>query len=359
MSYENVGVVVDGKKYEGWSDVFVHMAINDAERTFEIGTTEIGPIPNAQVPWHFPPGSVVQVMAGGDILIDGRVGEYNPTADATSHAVTISGYTRGHDYIYSSVKHETGRFENQTLLSIAQQLDVYGVGITALAAAAGLASQTVPFFQVRKGSTPWAEMMRLLPSRGLTMMGNKQGGIAIAKASGDTHSGGLIQGKNIKEMTAKLTDERYQVTEVDGQAPFGTEDEDFEVTGQATDGGASHYSYKNYIEEEYTNKSLAQRRAQVESARTFGQSVTADIKVVGWRDEGGRLWEPSNYVFVHAPFLHIEDSLLIESIDFEQSNDGGTVSTLHLVDGQAYDGSGAGNSPYYTYIPGGGHHPEP
>lgn len=342
MAYETIHMSAGGKDFTGWTAVSVTAEMGTVPRTFDIQVTEIGPFGISPFSiWHFPPSTPVSLTANGDLLLTGHVDDYAPAGDAESHTVTIRGRGYGGGYVKNSVFHPTGQWENKTILQIAQDMGKpFGVTVKVAASAAAAAAELIPWFQIRRGSSPFVELMRLLPQRGVTLTENEQGQVVLTRAEAQTHSGGLIQGRNILRMAAVLSDagrfEKYIVT---GQESIGTEDENHEVEGEA--GGppaGSNFTFNEVIDMSETNKARAQAHAEWRKLRAAGLSRSADITVPGFRDDGGKLWTPGWNVFVMAPWLKIEQAMMIKTATFVQNDQEGTVTNLSLVDPRAFGG---------------------
>lgn len=355
MAFESVRVIAGGTAFAGWTSVRV-TAEKGGHRSFSITASEVSK-DWSRSPfdvWNFPPGTPVTVMAGGDVLVTGYVDRYMPSGSADDHRVELQGTGKSADYAVSSWVHPTGRFEDKTALQIAQELDKFGIGIFAKGIRQALLP--IPWFQLRVGSTPWAEMMRLLRQQNLTMTGQADGSLAIEGGASGRHSGGLIQGHNIKEMSAVLSAatlaSEYKVV---GQSAAGTKDEHIRPEGTAQDGTLGRFRRRTLVDLAETSPGRAAKRARWERLRARGLSAQAQIVAPGWRDEGGRLWEVGDLVFVQSGWLKLSQDMAIQTVEFIQDNDG-TVSRLELVDPQAYGDAGgrSGSGEVWQYKDGTG-----
>lgn len=343
MSYENIQLVAGGSLFEGWERVSVRAGVNEAVRSFDIEVSEVsaafGLSPFSV--WNFPPNTPITLLASGTLMVTGYVDDYNPSGDAESHKVQVTGRGRGMDYVDCGCVHPTGRFENKTVDKIGQELDKFGVGVS-IDVAPG---PPVPWFQIRQGSTPHAEMMRLLAQRRMTMKGEADGSITITRGGQKRHAGGLIQGDNIKAMSATLSArERFSDYIVKGQSSLGTTRAQLRPRGEARDPNVPRYRPKVIIDQAETDPRRIQERADWEALRAAGFSAKAQITTVGFRDRAGSLWEPGHLVFVMSGWLKLEQDMLIESVQFQQDDQAGTTAQLALVDPKAYAAGGSSRS---------------
>lgn len=359
MAFELVSLIGGAAGMGNIENITVVEATNQVPPEFNIQVTE-GPIGLSSPfqPFEFPPGTDVVIEASGDVLLQGVVGTYNPTFDARTHIVRLHGKGKQREFVRSAVQHETGRFENQTVMQIAQALaQPYGIPVVAAGLAAERLAEVIKQFQVRKGSTPWDELMRLLPQRAVTMHGTRDGKVELIAGSNGAHAGGLYQGENILRGSAELTDENaYAKYTVTGHSPLGYTKEATQSWGFAEGSKAKPGSHAERVEIADTDKGRAQKHAQWWSAQASGESTKATITVSGWRDAGGQFWNPGWQVFVFSPFLRIEQSLLIVQAEFRQGAREGTTTTLTLQDASSYGGIalGGGSSPYGFAGDGGG-----
>ena len=350
MAYEKITMAAGGREFEGWTSVSVVAEWGAATRTFEIVVTEIGGFANGGVTkWHFPPSTPVSLYANGSLLLTGSVDKYNPQIGPQEHTVTIRGRGTGMGIVDCSVKHPTGQFENKTILQIAQELSgPFGVTISALSSAADVAARVVPWFQVQRGATVWSQIMRLLPQIGATLTGQADGSVAIMRCEPKEHPGGLTEGENILQASADWDDSgRFEDYEVTGQSSIGTEDENFEVSGEASGASMGQYRYTETIDQAETDAGRAREHATWQMLRAAGLCRQAEITVPGFRDGAGALWEPGQTVFTFSPSLKLEQPMMIKTANFVQSSEEGTVTHLTLVDprtgggaGGDYDGGG-------------------
>lgn len=343
MSFALINLLTAAGRADGWEQVTVTAALNEAARRFDIVVSEVGPFGDSPfVAWPFPPGLPVAVTANGLLLVEGFVDSYAPQATATAHSVTISGRGKSCDFVDCSSWHPTGRFDDKRIEEIAAELAApFGLSV----AAEVDTGVPVPEFQVRQGASPLSELLPLLHQRRLTVKGTADGNLAITRAGVGHHAGGLVQGVNIEKMGGRLDHGgRHSDYVVKGQAARGWQEPQLRVRGEARDPAVQRFRPRIIIDPADTDRQRATDRALWEAKRAAGFSVKATIDTPSFQDAGGRLWEPGWTVAVHAPFLKIEQDMLIERVEFRQDNGGGTMASLGLVDPKAYDGQDAGGN---------------
>lgn len=318
-------VAVNGVLGYGWRSVHVHAALGKAVRTFDLQTTDR---------FKFPPGTEVVITANGDLVLAGYSNRYKPSLDPKSHPIQISGRGKGQDFVDCAATHKKGYFENKKPEDIAKELDHWGV-----IEGAEVETDVVPYFQLSQGATSWEEIERLIRDQGVVMSGQPNGKIKLTNAkAAKRHAGGLIEGLNIVDGEAEITDDRrFSETNVKGQRRKGTKPEDLRIKETAKDEGVRRYRPKIIVKETDTDKKRAKKRAENESNRAQGFSVKARFLVQGWRDDGGKLWTPNSLVYIFAPSLDLNGDLLLETVDFHQ-DETRSWSTLGFVHPKAYQG---------------------
>lgn len=343
MSFETIAIEANGVAYTQWETVSVTAGIRQATRGFEVSTTEFTDSPfkvgDTVVDWNFPPGVPVKITANGDPLLTGYVFLYAPSAGPNHHVVRIVGRGKGADYIDSSIFHNTGVFEDKTAPDILKEwVRPNNIEVEML----GNAGEPIRYFQIRRGSSGHREAIRLIQERNLVLGENAKGNAVLRARDAPllNHEGGLVQGKNIIEMSARLSaDQRFESIVYIGQNADGWDGvKDLQPYGTASTKSElfPRFRYKEIVSPTATDERSAKIRAANEMFRMFGWETQAQIVVPGFRDIGGTIWQPGFTVFVSAPFLHIDGQMIIESVEYIQNDRVGSVTRLVLVDPAVY-----------------------
>jgi prophage tail gpP-like protein len=337
MSFEEVQIEAAGRLYTGWEGFSVTAGVNQVTRSFQVSATEIptiGDDPRANPEFNFPPGTRVQIYATGTLLCAGYVFDYEPSFGPDGHVVRLSGRGNGSVFVDSSVDHEKGYWEDKTDYQILQDMDRFGVGI----GINGSPSAPIPYFQHRKGSTPFREWLRFKQEG--TLSGQADGSIKLIKrdATEITHTGGLEQGRNIIRASARLSsNEKFSDYLVLGQSADGSNSADhLQPHARVVDPLVGRYAVKTIVAPAALDNASAKRRAREELLRSYGFDTTASITVPGFRDAAGKVWEPGWSVYVDSPYLHLDAMMYIQSVEHLQTDQNGTTTTLTLVNPGAY-----------------------
>lgn len=348
MGPELVTVAIGGTRYSAFREVKVMAALDHAARSFELAIAAQGGV--VETAWQFSPGTAIDISANGDLLLRGYVDRYQPKMTKKTREVKISGRSKAQDFIdcAASAPGVGAHFSNQTVLQIAQFIDQFGVGITSDQKLTPLAD-----YQITPGETAFAVVERICRSQGLTLAGKADGGINITKAGTTRHAGGLFEGVNIFDGAADLNmAHRHSQVTVLGQKSSGTGATATQVNAQSADEAVSRFRPAVVVADDETDDDSAQERADYRIAREAGESIQASVAVQGFRDDAGKIWTPGNLVWLQSDFLGITQVMLIKSVTYEQSSEGGSTTYLDVTDPQAFGGkSGKGGSakgPYGT-----------
>lgn len=336
MSTEFVELIAGGFRWSAWDQIEITAAINEACRSFGVKTSE------RPGQFAFPPGTPVQVLATGTLVLDGYVNTYQSSGEKTAHDISIAGRSKGQDFVDCSGDHPTSHAKDKTPDAFAQELDQYGIGITSQ-----IPLRKVPMQHLKQGETCFRCVDRYIRQQGAVMMGRPDGGIDITNASVAKRAAGeLAEGENIMEWSVTFNDQnRHQEYTVKGQGRHGHGENVLRIKEQSQDPGVKRRRNRTIVHEGDTDKGRARDRAEHERERCAGEGTKAEVTVQGWRDATGSIWEPNTIVFVRSPILmHLVQDMLIERVQLAQSREGGTTARLCLVDPRAYRGKGQSGS---------------
>ena len=335
LNPELVLVHAGGETFGGWESAQVTASIKEASRTFKLETTE------RPGQFKFPPGTPISITANGDLLCDGYVNEYEPSGDAESHKICITGRSGSQDVVDCAADTDSGEWDNADPEQVFQDLaKPYGVQVQAK-----VALQKVPRWSIAPGETVHQNISRLIRPQGVSTMGNADGSIDLTNAqAAQYHYGMLAEGWNIKKYSGLLSDQgRFKNYKVRGQRRLGSTANDLHIEESDTDQGGNRARTKIVINETDTDPKRARARASHEKERAAGNAVSCSITTQGFRDFGGKLFCPNHIIYVHAPvLLHITQSMLIESLVFKQDAKKGSDCEIRLVDPRAHKGQAGG-----------------
>lgn len=331
MGQEIVTVLVDGKQWTAFRRVMVRASFRDAARSFHIDiAAEPGPVVTARV---FRAGAEIDILANGDLLCRGYVDRYKPRLTEHSQAeIAVAGRSRSQDFIDSSAVHPTGNFKNKTLVEIARAIHDGSV------IDSDQVLEKIKAYQLTPGEGAFSVIEKLARSQGLWPVGQADGSILLTVA-GKGRNGPLIEGVNCLSLEADHNwSGRHSKVIVRAQQPWGHGPNALEIEAEARDAEVKRNRPVIIIQDDDSDKDRAGKRARHRRDSEAGNSLKANAKVQGFRDDAGALWEPGNLSFTDSPFLDVSQDMAIEALTWSQERGKGTDTALSLTDPHALGG---------------------
>lgn len=324
MPYEQVSLVAGGYRWSAWTRTNITYGIKNAVRTFAFTLTDTAPWEGK---WNFMPGTDVKVYAANDMVCNGYVNTMAPHFDAKNHVVEISGRSKSQDSVDSSAEHDSYEFKNKTVLEIAQALDKQGVNFRA-----DVPLKKIPLFRASPGETVFEAVERAGRKENLLYVGQGDGSVLITRGGSKRVHPALIEGYNILGGGASFSDlDKHSTYKVRGQRTYGSQSrKSLRIEAEAEDKTVKRNRPLHILPESDMDENEAKQRAQNHRDKTQANSVTATIKVRGWRDMTGLLWVPNTLIFISAPTLKLNNDMLLESVSLTQDEQG-TLSQLSFV----------------------------
>jgi prophage tail gpP-like protein len=326
---DQITLLVNGKVFAGWLEITVSRALDRLKSVFSIAVTDAW-VTNGQL-WQITPFSPCVVKIGTDTVLTGYVDEYAPDFDQRQHRVTIRGASKTGDLVECTPDISSGQFKGYTLEQIARAICApFTIGVMVQTDA----SQIFPDATLQRGETAFTFLERLGRLAGVLLTDDQYGNLVLATTGTTRASGRLVQGQNIIAASAMLNvEKRFSVYIVKGQKALGSTVSSWEganggstgsppapvqtsMRATATDSGVPRYRPKISIAEAQLDQAGMQRRANWECAYAAGRAAQADITVAGWRQPDNTLWQPNTLVSVNAPFLQLQQDMLIVETTF-------------------------------------------
>lgn len=331
---EDIFLSIGGQTYGGWTGVAIDRNLGEIAGSFNLSVTEQWP--GSQAVRRIAPGSACQLSIGGTPLITGWVDDRDPDYDANDHRIAIKGRDRTCDLVdCSAIVAGPGAWNGVSVMAIARDL-LAPFGIT-MRSAVSNTDQVLAGHSIQMGETVWECLERALRLYGVTAMPDGLGNILVtipgaAPALAELQLGGAILGAS-GNFSAKDTFSDYWIV---GQFP-GTSDvySDPRITNGAS-GHASDPNVTRYrplivsVECNTADLDFLPKRALWEAAFRSGKARQAGIRVQGWRDANGTIYQPNSMVRIEDDFLGIHESLLVSGVRL-WLDDGGEVTTLKVT----------------------------
>lgn len=330
-----VTLLVSGRRFEGWTSCDVVRGIDAATSAFSLTLTDRDPAKLDEVR-QVKTGEACQVLVGGQLVISGFVDDVAPAFAAEDHTISITGRGRIADLVDCSAVHRPGSWKGRSLTQIAAELaKPFGIKVAAKADVGAVFAR----FALQPGEKVIDALGRAAAFRGVLLIETPAGDLEIVTPGGRKASFSLAQGVNL--LAARATHSardrfsRYLLKgqsagddHLNGAAASGPK-------GEAADPAVTRYRPLIVMAEDQATSGSLKTRAAWEATVRAGKGQTAEIDLQGWRDPTGAIWEPNLVVPIVAPWLNIEDDMLVTGVRFSL-DDGGSVAVLSLTRPEAY-----------------------
>jgi prophage tail gpP-like protein len=291
------------------------------------------------------------VILDNDVVISGYLDGLARNISSNQISIEVSGRSKAGDLVDCSV--ETVEFNTQDFVKIIERIaSPFGIKII---------NQTkvkpvkLPKKSFKSGDTCVSAISKLAKMHGVMIISDGGGNLIITQSGlGGKAFDSLVMGKNIKE--ASINDDYTQVfskitvkSQTNSTGGVGKFESlsaaNLSVTPKGTAqksasasvvNGLNRYRPLIIIADEQSNAKQCQERAEFEVGSREAKARKMTVKVVGWRQRDGRLWEINTLVNVDIPQFNVKSELLIAKIDFELGKSG-EITTFELLDKKAFN----------------------
>ena len=343
-SKEIATLIVRGTEFRNWTSIQVRVARLEAFPTFQFECTEEVPIPATVNGSQFVPGDVVLALLGGHAIMFGFITERHVGYDAKNHGVRLIGVGDTADLTNSMVPlAQLGNHDGKNVQQLARDLSAH---LNIMIKTFGAVDPT-PFenIQVLPGETPMATIERYAKMRNIDIGSLATGGMLLVGPHSTVATGDLVEGVHILRANCVVRDQNVFKHIIAIGQNFGNDQHNNDPTTKMTahlPGSSTRNRHMIVPTDIADNLHGVQQRAQMEYDFTEGSLIEAHITVQGWFKDNNRsddLWRAGEYYMVHSPSLILNGRKMgCSQCVYEQSNSGGTTTTLTMVKEQQMKG---------------------
>jgi prophage tail gpP-like protein len=327
---------VDGRAWEGWEEASVTTVFGKSL----CGKFELTLADKWRADFNARPirtGMRCEVLLAGELLITGWIDDVDPSYDANSHGITISGRDLTSDLVDCSSTVTPGAWTNLKLEAIARELtkefsiDVVDGDDTG-----------TPIAQARlqEGESPFQFLEKLCRSRNVWPTTTARGELTFRKASTERLDGVLRRGHDIKFARGRFSDTGRFSTYIGKGQQRGRDHLSAEaaahVTARVDDPSITRHRPLVVQGEDQQNGETLGDRVKNEMAKRIGDSRTIDIGVAGWRLRDGRIWPVNRRVAIDDDWLGLQVEYAISAASFKIAKNA-FATTLTLVPPEMFD----------------------
>jgi prophage tail gpP-like protein len=339
-------LVINGMYYSDWETVWVQHRWHDPYNYFRFTCAERDPIPGLWDRVQFKPPDPCAIYLAGRLALTGIILVRQVAYEAESHGVSLQGKGKAWELTGSITPEEGdgGNFKGDLISIVQQVLRPTSVRIgEIIGTISGIPFNPPEGVHFNQGETRWAFLERLSRDRNVDLSNNKNGDLVLVGPHGPRVSAVLIEGVNIYSAQVVINGEdAYSYVFVTGQRPPDDQTNGpaaSELRSKAVPPGTMPESRPLLVPIEHPVKTQPEvdLRAAKE-ARWTGTRIDADIVVYGWLDPSGELWRVGTEVEINSPMIPMgiglsdQTLLTIETATFTQDENGGTRTSLHLIE---------------------------
>lgn len=332
-----VALKVNGREYEGWTDVSIVRTIEAVAGAFRVSASERRA--GNQLPWPINPGDECTVLVDGFPVLVGHVEEQGVSYRAEDHSVSFSGRELTGDLVDCSVFGATSQYMNVPIRNILIEIcAAFGIPVRV---DFGIELPPPQFaFSLNPGESAFEAIDRLCRLAGVLPISDGMGALRITKIGSERALTPLVEGANIRDAEMRRDQKglfnRYIVT---GQHPGSDQfygSGAASVYAEARDRSIRESRQIVIRGEAIMYPAIAQKRAEWESAVRAARAGQVKVTVQGWKQQSGQLWPVNGIVQVKAPRLGIDGPMLITEAQFGANDREGETTQLRLMRPDAY-----------------------
>jgi prophage tail gpP-like protein len=328
---------VNNKQFTNWTTINVQARYTEAFPIFTFECTEDSPVPLKIEAAQFVPGDVVKVYLGGIQVVYGYITERHVAYDARNHGVRIVGTGDTADLVNSMVPLEKlNGHDGKSVYQIAQDISAHlGISIYPVDAV-----DNDPFdnVQIQPGETIMAVIERYARMRKIVIGSNPTGGLLLIGDGTAVSSGELVEGHNILRANVAIRDDRiykrlFAIGQGTGSDAASGDSQNKQVA--YLDGTSTRNRFMITVADIADKMHGIEQRVAMEKVFTEGSHIEANLTVQGWFKDFNRsdaLWRAGECYIVRSPSLILNQLLGCAGCTYEQSDGGGTTTTLQMVD---------------------------
>jgi prophage tail gpP-like protein len=334
---KNARIEIEGERFQNWESVRIERVF-DGFDTFTFTAPNQSDNPAFREAFRPVTYKTAVISVDGEPLITGTMMPIPPALSATNNTIVTEGYSLPGvlgDCTQSAASLPF-EYKGKNLKQLTQQIaEPFGLTVD-------FQADPGPAFKKVKTS-PQEKVMQLLTKlakqRGVVLSSGTSGELVCLKEPAQTAPvAALDQGlPPILDITPSIKQQQYW-SEITGLKPIRPKSK---KTKQYTIRNSFLTDVIRPLTMEFKNSEDGDLNTSVDAAlgRMFGDMIQYVVKVVGWTDQGGVLWEPGTFVQIHAPKCMIYEpyKFFIRSVVYTETPTE-TVATLFLTLPGAYSG---------------------
>lgn len=328
-------VHVDGKVHSYWTQATIARSIERGAYSFELTLTDSFESNNKTSPRVIKPEQAVEIFINDEKIISGYIDDVNPSYNATTHTLQVTGRSKVGDLIDSSTDGKQFKI-GQSLLQIAN-VCCLGFGINVIVDDSAKDAAKEPFktnHMLDIGQPIWEFLEELARIRAVLLVSDSDGNLVITRAGSVMSEVALELGVNIKAASGTFSNRgvfsQYTVCAQQPNAPMLLNDSAANTQPKGTVKNTSG-RYRPYVtsSDNPTDSAGCITRAQWQKNVSESRAKSIVYTVQGWRQtEDGKLWQPNSLVAIKDHWMGWNDQYLIPETRILLDEKGSTTELL-------------------------------
>ena len=331
-----VELAVNDVIYGGWKQISIVRSIETLAGRFSLTITDQWA--DQAEPWPIREEDSCTVLIDGEKVIDGFVDTRDPSFDAETESLQVTGLDRAGALVQNSVDIGKWSFKNATVLDIVKAVAAQHLIKVKLGSGVTLPAR-IPELVIGIGDTGATVIQTVTKQAGLLAVSDGLGSIVLIRGTTDERAAPLIQGQNILAASGRFDASRRHSLYIVLSQVAGTDKSHGKASrtrGQAIDEGVRRFG-RTHIIRPSTGQSRAdaQRLADWTARTRAAQSARVTITVASWKQPDGKLWEPNTISLVQSPKLGVDGDMLISEVEY-MTGETSEMARLSLVRPDAF-----------------------
>ncbi|EGU31084.1 phage baseplate assembly protein [Vibrio scophthalmi] len=344
-----VYLLVNGVRYNGWTEVSVSRSLINLAGEFDLSLTRTW---SEAAPMTINPGMPCVVMIDHTTVISGHIDDFIPTYSSKEVKIQITGRDKTGDLVDCAAVYKGSQWTNVTFTQIARDLCApFGINVIDSVSQQTIApylldaaiDERVLFasWRIEQGETVEDNLRRAARQKSALITSNAQGNLLITAPSQKVLSTKLTLGGNILAAAGRFSwRNRHDTYMIKGAGYTGGDMDDSpsaDNIGRAMlirDPEVNRHRPKIVLSEDAFTAEGATLRGQWQKTRDVGSSTQTQITVAGWYHDGQELWRENVLVKIEDEYQNLNATWLIVAVRFV-AGDNGQLTQLTLMPSDA------------------------
>lgn len=330
----DIAVKLDGRRYSFWKSANIHMAIGEIAR--EVSLTVSDSLDAASAAGNLTMESPISVICDDLTVLTGYIDDVSVNYSGTSHDIVIRARSKTADLVDCSFTGDAqfnGQSARQTIMEICRP---FGINVIW-----NCPDWVIGEYNANVGDTCAGIITEICKRGGVFYTDDANGNLIITNLTADASVATIYnmpssQTSNVLSAGVKFSSrDRFSEYIVESQDTAVDGDETAEyaymASGTYKDSGVTRYRPKVIIAQTNQDSKADINSAEQEYRSAIAASAEFGYKINGWKDDMGNILHGGTIINLVDEFAHVDNRLIIKSVDLTVSNTSGCTADLKLV----------------------------